>query len=59
MPAIQLTARDALVRRDTGWPAKNPGPMVVFCIVFVVGAGLLALFINKKLVARKARKPVG
>lgn len=40
MAAINvLTARDSLVaslvRREKSWPAREPGVMVVLCIVFV------------------------
>ncbi|MCJ1333230.1 hypothetical protein MMC10_009924 [Thelotrema lepadinum] len=62
MPAIDFSAiatRDmshSLVRRANNWPGNNPGVMVVFVIVFVVAVGLLALFISKKLAARKERR---
>ena len=63
MPALDysLIARRAsspLAKREITWPRENAGVMVVFCIVFVVGVGLLALFISRKMAARKARKPV-
>ena len=61
MPAIDfsLVSRDALPLAKRGvasWPGQNAGVMVVFCIVFVVGVGLLALFISKKLTARRERR---
>ncbi|KAK5987420.1 hypothetical protein PT974_11547 [Cladobotryum mycophilum] len=54
--AIRDVAMHALVKREKSWPAKNPGVMVVFCVVFVVAVGLLGVFISKKLSARKAAK---
>ena len=58
MPAIDISAvvpRDAshtLTKRNN-WAGENPGVMVVFCIVFVVAAGLISLFIYRKSIARK------
>jgi hypothetical protein len=59
MPAISTTivARDAmshLAKRN--WAAQEAGVMVVFCIVGVVAIGLIALFIHKKVKARKERR---
>jgi hypothetical protein len=61
MPAIEksLVAREVLaqlVKREKNWAAREPGVMVVFCIVGVVAIGLTALFIHKKLVARRNAK---
>lgn len=55
---------NALVARDTfsqlakreNWASQEAGVVVVFCIVGVVGIGLIALFIYKKLSARKAKQ---
>ncbi|WAO89392.1 Hypothetical protein NCS54_00678200 [Fusarium falciforme] len=63
MAAIKsLITRDEvvnqLVKREKNWAAREPGVMVVFCIVGVVAIGLLGLFIHKKLAARKANKAV-
>ncbi|KAI3326049.1 hypothetical protein HD806DRAFT_532702 [Xylariaceae sp. AK1471] len=60
MPAVNtaIVARDAthqLTRREN-WAQKEAGVVVVFAIVFVVGVGLLALFISKQLKKRKAQK---
>lgn len=59
MPAISIaTARDAfaqIAKRDN-WASQEAGVIVVFCIVFVVGVGLLALFIHKRLQARRERR---
>jgi hypothetical protein len=56
--SLPIVARDSFshIAKRSNWPAKNAGVMVVFCIVFVVGVGLIALFIHKKLQARKERK---
>ncbi|KAK4191552.1 hypothetical protein QBC35DRAFT_291038 [Podospora australis] len=60
MPAINtIVARDAFVqlaKREKNWAAREPGVMVVFCIVGVVAIGLFALFISKKMAARRERK---
>jgi hypothetical protein len=59
MPAISLplVARDSFVQlaKRTDWPRENAGVMVVFCVVFVVAVGLLALWIYKKMLARKEK----
>ncbi|KAK1831589.1 hypothetical protein QBC39DRAFT_258544 [Podospora conica] len=61
MVAIEksLVAREVLVqlaKREKNWAAREPGVMVVFCIVGVVAIGLTALFIYKKMVARRNMK---
>ncbi|KAM7196480.1 hypothetical protein V8F33_006197 [Rhypophila sp. PSN 637] len=61
MPAVNysLVARDSfshLIKREENWAKQEAGVIVVFCIVFIVGVGLISLFIYKKLAARKARK---
>jgi hypothetical protein len=60
MPAInsKLVVRDSfshIAKRN--WASQEAGVVVVFCIIFVVAVGLIALFISKKLAARKAAKP--
>lgn len=60
MPAIN----NALISRDTishiakreNWAQKEAGVVVVFAIVFVVAAGLIGLFISRKISAARARK---
>ena len=37
-------------------PGENAGVMVVFCVVFVVGVGLISLFIYKKMLARREKR---
>ncbi|KAK3945969.1 hypothetical protein QBC46DRAFT_336136 [Diplogelasinospora grovesii] len=61
MPAINtasLVARDTFshIAKRENWAQKEAGVVVVFCIVFVVAVGLLALFIHKKIAARRAAK---
>ena len=53
-----LVARDTFstLAKRSNWAGENAGVMVVFCVVFVVAVGLLALFIYKKLLARKERR---
>ena len=60
MPALdyQLVARDAalqLVKRKN-FAGKNPGVILVFCIVFIIVVGLLGLFLYRKMLARRARR---
>ncbi|RJE22882.1 hypothetical protein PHISCL_04778 [Aspergillus sclerotialis] len=38
------------------WAHANPGVVLVFCIVFIVGCGIIALFLYRKWMARKAVK---
>ncbi|KAK3900743.1 hypothetical protein C8A05DRAFT_35616 [Staphylotrichum tortipilum] len=59
MPAISLpvVARDfAHIAKRSNWAGENAGVMVVFSIVFVVFVGLVALFISKKVQARKEKR---
>ncbi|KAI0470686.1 hypothetical protein GGR56DRAFT_678573 [Xylariaceae sp. FL0804] len=60
MPAINnaVVARDTLnhLAKRENWAAKEAGVVVVFAIVFVVGLGLVALFISKAIQKRKAKK---
>jgi hypothetical protein len=53
-----LQLRDAarqLSKRN--WAGQEAGVIVVFCIVFVVGVGLLYLCISRMLARRKAARP--
>jgi len=60
MPAINtvIVARDtfATIAKRENWAAQEAGVIVVFCIVFVVAVGLIALFITKRMAARRAAK---
>lgn len=61
MPAISstaLAARDTmsqLVKRKS-WPAQEPGVMVVFCIVGVVGIALVLLFLWRCISRKRAER---
>ena len=59
MPAISnsVVVRDAYAHiAKRNWASQEPGVIVVFCIVGIVGIGLISLFISKKLSARRAAK---
>ncbi|RBR13330.1 hypothetical protein FVER53590_02740 [Fusarium verticillioides] len=60
MAAIKsLMTRDEVVHqlvKRKNWAAREPGVIVVFCIVGVVAIGLLSLFLYRKAIARKANK---
>lgn len=45
-----------LLNRGTDWPRKNAGVMVVFCITFLIPAGLISLFVYRGVLARRARR---
>ncbi|CDM37966.1 unnamed protein product [Penicillium roqueforti FM164] len=53
-PARGIEVRDELVRRN--WASREPGPILVFCIVFVVGVGILALIIQKVVKDRREER---
>ncbi|KAI1126329.1 hypothetical protein F5Y10DRAFT_214073 [Nemania abortiva] len=60
MPAINtaIVARDAvhqLARREN-WAQQEAGVIVVFAIVFVVGVGLISLWISRLIKKRNANK---
>ncbi|OCK82449.1 hypothetical protein K432DRAFT_293200 [Lepidopterella palustris CBS 459.81] len=42
-----------LTKRSGNWAHKNPGVILVFCIIGAIAILLSGLFIQKKLVARK------
>ncbi|KAI0179114.1 hypothetical protein GGR52DRAFT_570014 [Hypoxylon sp. FL1284] len=52
-----LVARDNLshIAARSNWASREPGVIVVFCIVFVVGVGLIGLWISKCIAARKSK----
>jgi hypothetical protein len=57
---IPLEARDAInhvLMKRKNWAAREAGVMVVFCVVFVVATGLLALYISRALARRRAARP--
>jgi hypothetical protein len=61
MPALDLSSRTAsetlhqLVTRKN-WAAREPGVILVFCILGALAILLGAIFINKKISERRARK---
>lgn len=62
MPHISLDNRSEansfhlLAKRKKNWAAKNPGVVLVFCIVFVVGMGIVMLFAYRRWMRYKANK---
>lgn len=44
------------VAKRGDWASENPGPILVFCIVFVVGLGIVLLFLYRYIMSRKAAK---
>ena len=58
MPAIQALTphiRHEIVKRSN-WASENPGVILVFCIVFIVGVGIVSLFAYRLWMKRKAKK---
>ncbi|AEO56015.1 hypothetical protein MYCTH_2314467 [Thermothelomyces thermophilus ATCC 42464] len=53
-----LVARDSFstLAKRSNWAGRNAGVMVVFCVVFVVGVGLIGLWIYKKVLARREKR---
>jgi hypothetical protein len=59
MAGLSLATRDAsrvLVIHRKSWPARHPGVILVFCILFIIGGGLLSLYLYRKWMARKAAR---
>ncbi|BCS20247.1 uncharacterized protein APUU_20679S [Aspergillus puulaauensis] len=58
MPALDslaiATQRQVLERRD--WASENPGPILVFCIVFIVAMGVILLFLYRKWMSHRASR---
>ncbi|SPQ22100.1 de3bee04-c6bb-4d9b-8f86-cc9d88a2d201 [Thermothielavioides terrestris] len=56
--SLPVVARDTFsqITKRSNWASRNAGVMVVFCIVFIVGVGLIGLFIHKKLQARREKR---
>jgi len=46
-----------LMKRKKNWAAKEPGVILVFCIVGAIVILLTGLFVMKKLAARRAARP--
>lgn len=51
----QFLARDRH-RHHKNWAHANPGVVLVFCLVFIVGVGILALLIYRYWLRRKAER---
>lgn len=49
------TSPKKLARRDN-WAAEEPGVVLVFAIVFIVGCGILAMIIQKELKRRREER---
>jgi predicted MFS family arabinose efflux permease len=47
-------AHELLKRHN--WASRNPGVILVFCIVFLVVLGFCTLFIYRRMLRRKAEK---
>jgi cytochrome c-type biogenesis protein CcmH/NrfG len=61
MPAVTMSSRaqaDSLIylTKRSNWASREPGVILVFCIVFLVGLGIVALFAYRKWMAMKAKK---
>lgn len=52
----QLVTRVPRRKHRHNWAHRNPGVVLVFCIVFIVGLGVVSLFAYRKWMARKAAK---
>lgn len=37
----------SLIKREKTWPQKEVGVMIVFCILFVIGAALIGVFLAR------------
>lgn len=44
------------ITKRSNWASREPGVILVFCIVFIVALGIVALFAYRKWMVRKARK---
>lgn len=62
MPVITTTlSRDdhgisnGLTKRDN-WAAEEPGVILVFCIVFIVGCGIFALIVQRAIKHRREER---
>lgn len=55
-PSSSLPSDIIGIAKRSNWASKNPGPILVFCIVFVVGMGLVLLFSYRFMLSRKAAR---
>ena len=51
----QVTGIHSMAKRSN-WASKNPGVVLVFCIVFIVSLGLVSLWLYRQWVKRRARR---
>lgn len=61
MPALTVTSRSqandmSLIMKRSNWASREPGVILVFCIVFIVALGIVALFAYRKWMAWKVKK---
>lgn len=62
MAALTLTTSALLARATTlptkhrNWAKHEAGVILVFCIVFIIAAGLIGLFLFRMLAARRAKR---
>ncbi|KAJ5558207.1 hypothetical protein N7535_008422 [Penicillium sp. DV-2018c] len=55
-PAFPPTRTPTSIIKRGNWADKNRGVVLVFCIVFLVVVGIMALFGYRKFLKRKAEK---
>ncbi|KAJ8067371.1 hypothetical protein OCU04_004722 [Sclerotinia nivalis] len=56
MATIQIReATQQLVKRKN-WAAREPGVIVVFCVVFIVAAGLIGLQLSRWITRRREQQ---
>lgn len=56
VPAKLTTSTLYWVAKRGNWADKNRGVVLVFCIVFLVVVGIIALFAYRRMLKRKADK---
>jgi hypothetical protein len=56
MAAIVHNPVNQLIKRDGNWASQEAGVIVVFCIVFIVGTGLIGLWISRFIARRRAAR---
>lgn len=61
MPAISFVERPQTVElhsiaKRSNWASKNPGVVLVFCIVFLVATGVFSLMVYRKCSKRRRGK---
>ena len=61
MPAVTTINRDQesglwLITKRSNWASREPGVVLVFCIVFLVFLGIVALVAYRKWMAWRAKR---